>query len=200
VFYKVLGAADPMLLASKPSPGLFLHPHSWSKNLLACTVYDSDTLEDIWVVDTAGREKPKRVLCTEHREYHPTLSPDGDWLAYVLEKSGQPPEIYVREYPDAGQQWIVPTRGATNPVWSSNGGELYYTFDSDMMAVTVPSEPNSSVGTPIQLFTLSDVIVPGSRLGRNYDVSDDGRFLMVKMSDYPGDQLIVVQNWFDELK
>jgi len=199
VYCTIVGAtARPERLASEPYPGGHLHPHSWSQNLLACTVYDPKTLEDIWVVDTAGKQKPKPVFSTEHREYHPAFSPDGSWLAYVLEKSGQPAEIYVREFPDGGQQWIVPTRGATNPVWSRNGRELYYTCENKMMAVTVPSETNFPIARP--LFSFSDTIVPGGRLGRNYDVLDDRRFLMVKMSDYTGDQLVVARNWFEELK
>ena len=69
-----------------------------------------------------------------------------------------------------------------------------------MMVVKVTSEPDFDVGAPELLFELSDVIVPGSNLGRNYDVSDDGRFLMIKRSDDAKDQLIVVHNWFEELK
>ncbi|MHC4169221.1 MAG: protein kinase domain-containing protein [Planctomycetota bacterium] len=200
LFCKVVGAtALAAPLASTPPTGFFLHPHSWSQDLLACTAYDGDTLEDIWIVDLGRGQEPKLFLGTEHREYNPALSPDRSRLAFVSEKSGQP-EIYVREYPDGGQQWIVPTRGATNPVWSRDGPELYYICDNKMMAVTVPSEPNSPLGKPRPLFQLPDTIVPGSSLGRNYDVSDAGRFLMVKTSDYTGDKLIVVTNWFEELK
>jgi Tol biopolymer transport system component len=201
VFCKVVGASAPAeRLASKPSTGAFLHPYAWSKNLLACTVLDPNTREDIWVVDTDGEKEPKPVLSTEHREYNPTFSPDGRWLAYVSDESGQS-MIYLREYPDAGHQWMVPTRGATNPVWSRDGRELYYISDNSMMAVKVNSGPDFPIEAPHQLFELSSLIVSrGRRLVRNYDVSDDGRFLMVKRSDDAKDQLIVVQNWFEELK
>jgi serine/threonine-protein kinase len=200
VFCKVVGASAPAeRLANKPSTGAFLHPYAWSQNLLTCTVLDPNTQEDIWIVDLDGEQKPKAVLSTEHREYNPTFSPDGRWLAYVSDESGQP-EIYLREYPDAGQQWTVPTRGATNPVWSRDGRELYYISGNSMMAVKVTSKPDFPIGTPEQLFESSDVIVSGGRLERNYDVSDDGRFLMVKWSDDATDQLICVHNWFEELK
>jgi hypothetical protein len=69
-----------------------------------------------------------------------------------------------------------------------------------MMAVTVTSEADFPVGAPVRLPVSSDVIVSGGSLGRNYDVSNDGRFLMITRSDEAKDQLIVVHNWFDELK
>ncbi|MBL7185375.1 MAG: serine/threonine-protein kinase [Phycisphaerae bacterium] len=123
VFRKSLGDADPNQLASEPPSGVYLHPYSWSQNLLACTAKDPNTQEDIWVVYTDVKQEPKRILYTEHREYNPAFSPDGRLLAYVLEKESGQPQIYLREYPGAGPGRPVPTRGAgaTNPVWSRNG-------------------------------------------------------------------------------
>ena len=205
VFCKVVGAGAPAeRLASKPSPRGFLHPYSWSKNLLACTAWDPNTQEDIWVVDTNGEQEPKPLLCTEHREYNPTFSPDGSWLAYVSEKLNQEEldqsEIYLLEYPDARQSWPIPTRGAINPVWSRDGRKLYYISDDSMMAVEVTSEPDFPIGKPELLFKLPMIESSGRRLVRSYDVSDDERFLMLKRSDDTEDQLIFVQNWFEELK
>lgn len=200
VFCKVVGATAPAeRLARKPPEGVFLHPYAWSQHRLACTVRDPNTREDIWVVDPDGEKTPMPVLCTEHGEYNATFSPDGRWLAYVSDESGQA-EIYLQEYPDAGHRWTVPTREATNPAWSRDGRELYYISGNSMMAVKVTSEPNFPIGAPELLFESSDLAVSGGRLRRNYDVSDDGRFLMVKWCEDARDQFIVVQNWFDELE
>ena len=203
VFWKTVGASAPAEpLVSQPSSGVMLLPYSWShkRNLLACTtVLDPNTQDDIWIVDPGGDEKPKPLFSTEYSEYNPTFSPDGRWLAYGSDESGQP-EIYLREYADAGRQWTVRTRGATNPVWSRDGRELYYISDNSMMAVKVTSEPVFPVGAPEQLFASSDVIVSGGNLGKNYDVSDDGKFLMVRRSNDAKNHLICVHNWFEELK
>ncbi|MCP4259039.1 MAG: serine/threonine-protein kinase [Planctomycetes bacterium] len=203
VFWKTVGASAPAEpLVSQPSPEVILLPYSWShnRNLLACTtVLDPNTQDDIWIVDPNGDEKPKPLFFTEYSEYNPTFSPDGRWLAYVSDESGQP-KIYLREYPDAGHQWTVSTLGATNPVWSRDGRELYYICDNSMMAVKVTSEPVFPIEAPKRLFVSSDVIVSRGSLGKNYDVSDDGQFLMVKRSDDVKDQLICVHNWFEELK
>ncbi|MHC4533145.1 MAG: protein kinase domain-containing protein [Planctomycetota bacterium] len=201
VFCKIVGATTPAeRLASELSTGVYLHPYSWSQNLLACTAKDPNTQEDIWVIDTNDQQEPKPVLHTEHREYNPAFSPDGRWLAYVSEVSGQP-EIYLWEYTDAGQGWPVTIHEATNPVWSRDGRDLYYISDNSMMVVKVTLEPDLTIGKPELLFKLPNVLESyNRRLVRSYDVSDDGRFLMVKRSDDAKDQLICVLNWFDELK
>jgi serine/threonine protein kinase len=201
VFCKGVGTgADLRRLASSPSTGVFLHPYSWSKNLLACTAWDPNTQQDIWVVDTDGTQEPKPILATNEGEYDPAFSPDGRWLAYVLEKSAQPPEIYLWEYP-AGEKLPVSTPGARNPVWSRDGQELYYISGNSMMAVKVTPESDFPIGKPERLFPLPDEIESRGRgLVRNYDVSNDGRFLMLKRSGRPEGQLIYVQNWFEELK
>ena len=200
VFCKIVGASAPAeRLASTPPGGIFLHPYAWSGNHLTCTVLDPNTREDIWVIDLDGERKLVPVHFTEHREYNPTVSPDGRWLAYVSDESGQA-EIILEEYPDPGHRWTVPTREATNPAWSHDGRELYYISGNSMMAVEITSEPNFPIGAPEPLFESSDLVVSGGSLRRNYDVSDDERFLMVKWGGEARDQLVVVQHWFEELK
>ena len=201
VFRKVVGpTATAERLTSEPSPEVYLHPYSWSKNLLACTAQHPITQEDIWVVDTTRQQERKCILRTKYKEYNPALSPDAHWLAYVSDESGQP-EIYLQEYP-AGKKWAVTTHGAANPVWSRDGKALYYiSHNSMMMAVEITSESDDPLGTPAPLFELPQSIESHSRwLVRSYDVASDGRFLMLKRSDDAWHQLIIVQNWFEELK
>jgi Tol biopolymer transport system component len=200
VFCRGVGTgADLKRLASSPSTGVYLHPYSWSKNLLACTAWPPSTQQDIWVVDTDGKQEPKPILATDEREYDPAFSPDGRWLAYVWEKSGQP-QIYLWEYP-AEEKLPVSTPGAKNPVWSRDGQELYYIRGNSMMVVKLALESDFPIGKPERLFLLPDEIESRGRgLVRNYDVSSDGRFLMLKRSGRPEGQLVYVQNWFEELK
>ncbi|MHC4436067.1 MAG: protein kinase domain-containing protein [Planctomycetota bacterium] len=193
--------ADPRRLAGAPPTGTYLHPYSWSKHLLACTAWNPNTKDDIWLVDTDGNQEPKSILDSNEREYDPAFSPDGQWLAYVLEKSDQP-QIFLWEYP-AGEKLPVSTGRATNPVWSRDGRELYYISDDSMMVAKVTPEADLPIpiGKPEQLFPLPDEIESRGRgLVRTYDVSNDGKFLMLKQSGGTEGQLIYVQNWFEELK
>ena len=201
VFCKGLDDTDPNQLASEPCSGVYLHPYSWSEGLLACTARDPNTREDIWIVYTDVKREPEPILNTNDREYNPAFSPDGRLLAYALEKESGQPHIYVREYSGAEEGFPVSAPGATNPVWSRDGQELYYiSADRWMMAVKVTLETELKRGTPYRLFKLPDGIKSDTTwLVRNYDVSKDGRFLMLKQGDVTEHQLIVVQNWFEEL-
>ncbi|MHC4632354.1 MAG: TolB-like translocation protein, partial [Planctomycetota bacterium] len=107
-------------------------------------------------------------------------------------------EVYVTPYPGPGGK-KVSTGGGYHPVWSRDSKELFYRSGDKMMAVTYETEPEFRV-------TGSEVLFEGRYLSgwyRNYDVSLDGqRFLMIKESEEQpaATQLIVVLNWFEELK
>jgi hypothetical protein len=69
-----------------------------------------------------------------------------------------------------------------------------------MMAVQMTLQPEFSVGRPAVLFEGPWLL--GEALS-NFDVSPDGRrFLMLKDADRDQDarQIVVIQNWFEELK
>ena len=69
------------------------------------------------------------------------------------------------------------------------------------MAVPVRTELAFEAGSPQVLFTG----IYAGRVGRMYDVAPDGqRFLMIKPAETTEEgvenQVILVQNWFEELK
>ena len=132
-----------------------------------------------------------------------SFSPDGRWLAYESDESGQL-EIYVRPFPDVdgGGLWQVSTGGGTQPLWARNGRELFYRNEAALIAVAVQTEPNFTPATPEVLFEREYAGGPG---GRSYDVSPDGeQFLMIKESSgevtTAPQRFVVVQNWFEELR
>jgi hypothetical protein len=69
---------------------------------------------------------------------NPEVSPDGRWLAYQTNESGQF-EIEVRPYPQVtANRYVVSTAGGTQPAWSPAGDELYYVApEGGLMGVTV---------------------------------------------------------------
>jgi len=176
-------------------------PHSWSPDgqLLAFQDINPTAGQDTWILRLNDR-KAEQFLQTPFRKAIPRFSPDGRWLAYVSDQSGRE-EIYVRPYPGPGGQWQVSTEGGTEPVWNSNGRELFYRNGDKMMAVEITTQPGFSAGNPEMLFEkqYASVLVRVP----NYDVSPDGqRFLMIKGSEQaaPVTQINVVLNWTEELK
>ena len=122
-------------------------------------------------------------------------------MAYLSDESGRQ-ESYVRPYPGPGRKWQISTDGGTEPVWNPNGRELFYRNGNKVMAVDIATEPVFAAGKPRLLFTGD--YMRTSRGIPNYDVSRDGRrFLMVQPSAQENatpTQIIVVLNWFEELK
>jgi Tol biopolymer transport system component len=127
------------------------------------------------------------------------FSPDGRWLAFVSNESGRE-EIYIQPYPGPGKKNLISTDGGREPVWSSDGRELFYRSGDKMMAVTIQAALEPAIGTPRTVFEGSYVSYAGG--GNSYDVSPDGRrFLMVKSEEKTTPtQINVVLNWGEELR
>jgi Tol biopolymer transport system component len=130
------------------------------------------------------------------------LSPDGRYLAYQSNESGQF-EIYVRPYPQIGSgRWQVSTSFGQDPTWARNGRELFY-MDRTKHLMTVPVDTRGatfSAGAPVVLLQ-TPYAAPFA--WRMYDVSADGvRFLMIKnrFSQTAAPTIVVAQNWLEELK
>ena len=126
----------------------------------------------------------------------PTISPDGRWVAYSSDETGQS-EIWIRSFPDGEQVHQISTEGGIEPVWIGSG-ELFYHRGHRWMVVRVSTSPQLQWEPPQLAFETEYVDTPGI----SYDVSSDGRYLYVVKSANPPDptRLYVVQNWFEELK
>jgi hypothetical protein len=134
-------------------------------------------------------------------ELDAAVSPDGRWLAYSSDESGVA-EVYVRPFPDAGSaRWQVSVAGGSDPVWAHSGRELFYrSGQNELMTVGVGAGTSFSFTQPKMLFSASSFVPLGPV--PSFDVSpDDRRFLMLRETA-PTDrnELIVVQNWTEEMK
>jgi serine/threonine-protein kinase len=134
------------------------------------------------------------------------VSPDGQWLAYESNDSGQP-QVFVRPLPDVDKQKIqVSTAGGAQPLWARNGGELFYIAPGGvLMSVPVKRGITWTGGTPTKVIDTPYYRGGGGSDSRTYDVSPDGkRFLLIKQ-DISANQpttprIVVVQNFLEELK
>jgi Tol biopolymer transport system component len=125
----------------------------------------------------------------------PALSPDGKWLAYVSTISGAN-EVYVRPYPNAGPGVLISSHGGADPKWSASGAEILYRSGSRIMSVAHHSVSGvGAFGTPQMLFSGGFDFSQD----RNWALSPDGSFIMIRADPTMGRQLRVVFNWFDEL-
>jgi serine/threonine-protein kinase len=159
------------------------------------------THEDLDVLTLADRTT-RALVDTPFSEGNADISPDGKWLAFQSTDSGRD-EVYVRPFPDvAGGRWQISTAGGNQPLWSRDGRELFYRDNQGgVMAVPVSvAEGRFSPGMPTVVLSTSYYVGPA---GRAYDVTKDGRFLMVRdIVKEPGSSrsITVVLNWLDDLK
>jgi len=140
-------------------------------------------------------------LSSEFDEAYPEFPPDGRWIAYTSDESKRS-EVYVRAFPGPGMKQQVSSEGGSEPLWARNGKQLFYRWEDQVWVVDVRTDGVFVAGKPRLLFEK-----PGYGSGypiRAYDLSlDSQRFLMVKEEQRkptPVTEIILVQNWFEELK
>ena len=124
-------------------------------------------------------------------------------MAYESDVSGRA-EIYVQRYPELGNRQKISTGGGHLPLWSRDGRELFFSSLDSRQILVVPVQPGTTLvaGRPRVLFEFAMSVVLS---GRPYDVAPDGRFLVIRGGQAEGgggtaSNLILVQNWFEELK
>jgi eukaryotic-like serine/threonine-protein kinase len=190
------GSGHPQAIAGSLSGDL---PCSVSPdgNTLAFMRQNAQTSRDIYVLSLSGESRPRPVVSTPAYEGGAQFSPDGHWIAYASDESGQM-QVYVRPFPGPDRLWPVSTRGGTQPVWNRNGKEIFYRIGNKMMVVDVSARVDLTLSQPRQLFDQRYVFQNISLA--NYDVSPDGqRFVMIKDEAGSG-RLNIVLNWTEELK
>ena len=76
---------------------------------------------------------------------------------------------------------------------------FYRDGSGDLVAVPVRTSPSFSIGRAVPLFSVREF---STDFDRDYTVSpDDRRFLFIRPVSSGGfDKLIMVENWFEELK
>jgi hypothetical protein len=154
---------------------------------------------DIWVLPLERDRTPRPYLRSPFDELGPAVSPDGHWLAYTSNESGQQ-EVYMRAFPVPGARVQISSGGGRAPRWAPNGRELFYRTDDSLVAVSVSLAPVLRVGLRRALFAIEPYLVGGPRSSPGYDVHPDGRrFLMIRQGSSTR-ELVVVLNWFDQLR
>ena len=148
-------------------------------------------------VPVNGDRKPYPVVQTGATEDQGQFSPDGHWLAYTSNESGQA-EIYVIPFPPSpGAKWVVSRGGGVQPRWGRNGKELFYiSADSKMMSVEVSTRAAFQSGAPRPLFQ-TDIVDTGIRTGpMSWDLAPDGnRFLIITPNSAEASTLTLILNW-----
>lgn len=200
------GIGRQELLADSPE-GKVATDWSADGQFISYLSLNPETEMDIWILPMLGERKPWLFLRTKADERQAQFSPDGHWVAYMSDESGQR-EIYIRPFAapksadqpvnSAGGQWQVSTSGGIYPRWRRDGKELYYIGPhGEMMSVPITATGTTlEPGAPVALFP-TRILGGGvdNQQGRQYDISRDGRFLINTVLDDTSSPITLIQNW-----
>jgi hypothetical protein len=176
-------------------------PQDWSKDgrFLLYFKVDPKTGRDLWALPVTGDDrKPRPVANTQFDEVAGQFSPDGRWVAYETNQSGQF-DIVVQSFPEPKGMWKVSTNGGTQPRWSADGREIYFVAPDDtLMAAPVAGDVKGAAfvtGTPLALFP-TQMRGTGVVIKPDYAVSRDGRFLInQRVEESTAVPITVISNW-----
>ena len=104
----------------------------------------------------------------------------------------------MRAFPEAEGRWQVSSGGGTEPLWSSDGGTIYYRRVDTLFAAAVETKPTFSVGQRRTVFISRFHEIPNHT---NYDQDPTtGEFVVFAESEGTATALVVVLNWFEEVR
>ena len=190
------GASAEELLLETPNPK---GPQDWSKDgrFLLYVEVDPKTSSDLWTLEMTGSEHTRRAVANSpFDERNAQFSPDGRWVAYQTNESGQF-QIAVQAFPVAGGKWQVSTGGGSQPRWRADGKELYFIApDGKMMAAAVAASVSTfDAEAPVALFPTQITGGGAANVQKPaYAVARDGRFL-VNVEEAPTAPITLLLNW-----
>jgi len=148
---------------------------------------------DLWVMPLLGDRKPYKFVETPFHDQGGSFSPDGKWVSFTSQATGQF-QIYAVSFPDGKQQFQISTEGGTLSRWRGDGRELIYVNREKIMSVDVN---NGSFGNPKLLFER-----PQESLAQPIGMHPDGqRFLLyIPTLEQNPDNIHFISNWTNTLK
>jgi Tol biopolymer transport system component len=126
-----------------------------------------------------------------------SFSPDGKWVAYSSNESGEY-KVYVVPFHGSGGKWQISPGGGNDPRWRRDGKEIFYlSLDNKLTAAEVSANGSSfEVGSVHALFETQTY-----GIFARYDVTADGqRFVIAYEAGQPTTAITLVVNWPAELK
>jgi serine/threonine protein kinase/Tol biopolymer transport system component len=177
---KANGLEPDHQIAAPPDQSDDIIPSGWAPGdrEVLCTLQSSNGIYKLVLVPVDG-SKLRPLLHGAGSETNGQFSPDGKWIAYASNESGDW-EIYVTTYPGAAGKWQVSRGGGTEPRWRGDGKAIFYIAPGQMLTeVEVSAGDSFSAAAPRQLFRIHTRAPISSTDLFNYDVTPDGKRFLV---------------------
>jgi serine/threonine-protein kinase len=146
-------------------------------------------------LDSGGASSP--FVASPANEKNVALSPDGRWLAFESDETGDP-EVYALSYPGRDARVQLSAGGGENAVWSADGTRVYYRAGSALVEARLATTPTLRVLSRDTV--LRNVSLVSRVDGTVFDVARDGSRLVGLATDATAFQLVIVPTWAAELE
>ncbi|MDP1858277.1 MAG: protein kinase [Gemmatimonadaceae bacterium] len=130
---------------------------------------------DVLIAPMNSLSAVRPFVASPAREWSPSVSPDGRFVAYASDESGSF-QIYVTPLPGPGGRMRVSIGGGTEPHWSADGSMVYFR-SADRFVRALLDDTRQSVRRRDQL--LPDHYDRSSIGSRSWDLLPNGDFLMI---------------------
>ncbi|HSA93710.1 MAG TPA: protein kinase [Terriglobales bacterium] len=158
--------------------------NSWLANgTVVATFQDSNGSNIVSV--PPGEPGLRPLVATPASETNGQVSPDGKWMAYMSNETGNW-EVYVTRYPEMQGKFQVSAGGGVEPHWRQDGKEIFYVDRKNtLMAVAVSAGQTFESGRPQALFTTRGREGASSTDLYTYDVTPNGQRFLVNRTAKP---------------
>jgi len=162
-----------------------------------------DKNADLLLLPLEGEGDARPFLATPALEGNGHFSPDGRFVAYLTNQTGDT-GIGIRSFPGPGPTWRITSPGVEALAWAPSGRELLYLSGTDVMAVPLGPGPGITPGVPHKLFSFEGApLVSAGFGGPDLGVLPDGAIVSIRPAggtEKTPSRIEVVLDWFDELE
>jgi len=172
-----------------------LSPTDWSASLHMLALDEQNLNKNQVVIMAENGKGDITFVGSGGFAYGGQFSPDGRWLAYVSNESGQN-DVFVTGIRGSERKWQLSSGGGTDPRWKDDGTELYFISNNTLMAASVRAGPDGlQIGAAQPLFPINIASFLRHQI-TSYAVSPDGQhFLVNSAGDEKTLALDLIVNW-----
>jgi eukaryotic-like serine/threonine-protein kinase len=162
-------------------------PNSWTGDDAGVVITQQSASSSKLLLLTLADGKETPIVSGSGNQYGGQISPDGKWLAYASDESGDW-EVYITPFPGTGGKLQVSRGGGTEPRWRGDGKEIFYLSPSEqIISVAVSGAGGLSTGMPAPLFQVHPRAPVSSSDIFSYDVTADGQRFLVNQYAKPAE-------------
>jgi len=151
---------------------------------------------DLMIIPLDSSSKPRQLTSTPADEVGPSVSPDNQWVAYASNETGRY-EVWIASIDHPETRIQVTTDGANSPVWR-DATTLIASGNLSFVVTSLSFSPRVEI---VKREPLARNYHHGGARDRFYDFNPKtGEFIVLTSATQQQNRIIVVTNWFEELK